>query len=301
MQVMGWVWVALIGGVQLAGWGVLFGGGMPGVAAFVVLASLVPLLGVFSLLGGAVVFLRRRRMSGPIAGSLLLSLPALWPGLWSFGIATVTYPTSQERMQPSATVRLPAAERLRVAWGGDSVATNQHAAMPDQRWAYDLVVEPAFVGSKRLEDYGCWSKPVLAPVAARVHRAVDGQADLTPGEVRLDEPLGNHVVLRLPTDTFLILAHLRRGSLLVKEGEMVAEGQPLGRCGNSGHSSEPHIHLHHQRQDPKQFPLNFAEGLPLYFRDHDGAPMPLGGIEVEGGKPIARGALVQHIGARSAL
>jgi hypothetical protein len=54
--------------------------------------------------------------------------------------------------------------------------------------------------------------------------------------------------------------------------------------------------LDHQRQDPAVFPVNFAEGLPLYFRDHDGNPMPVGGIKVEGDTVAATGDTVQHIG-----
>jgi hypothetical protein len=67
-------------------------------------------------------------------------------------------------------------------------------------------------------------------------------------------------------------------------------------CGNSGNTSEPHIHIHHQRQDPNDFPINFAEGLPLYFRDHDGPAMPEGGVEVVEGTPVPVGPTVQHTG-----
>jgi hypothetical protein len=74
------------------------------------------------------------------------------------------------------------------------------------------------------------------------------------------------------------------------------EGQLLGRCGNSGNTSEPHIHIHHQRQNPKGRPLQFSEGLPLYFRDHDGPRMPRGGIRVEGERATATGDLVRHVG-----
>ena len=54
------------------------------------------------------------------------------------------------------------------------------------------------------------------------------------------------------------------------------------------------IHIHHQRQDPRNRPLNFSEGLPLYFRDHDGAAMPEGGVKVSNGKVILTGATVKH-------
>ena len=100
----------------------------------------------------------------------------------------------------------------------------------------------------------------------------------------------------MESGTYLVIAHLKQGSVRVKTGESVEEGQVIGECGNSGNTSEPHIHIHHQRQDPSVFPINFAEGLPLYFRDHDGAPMPVGGIKVEVSTLIATGDVVQHIG-----
>ncbi|MDO9301112.1 MAG: hypothetical protein Q7T89_07000 [Anaerolineales bacterium] len=67
-----------------------------------------------------------------------------------------------------------------------------------------------------------------------------------------------------------------------------------GQCGNSGNTSEPHIHIHHQRQDPSVYPINFAEGLPLYSRDHDGPPMPEGGLDMVDGAPLAIGLTVTH-------
>ena len=159
-----------------------------------------------------------------------------------------------------------------------------------------MMVEPYFTGSKNLEDYGCWDVPVVAPVSAHVAAAEDGIRDETPGDMNAFQPFGNHVFLQLPdTKTYLAIAHLKEGSVLVKEGDEVAEGQEIGRCGNSGHTSEPHIHIHHQRQKPRsRLPINLAEGLPLFFRDHDGSPMPEGGLKGVDGKVVATGATVQH-------
>ena len=111
-------------------------------------------------------------------------------------------------------------------------------------------------------------------------------------------PLGNHGVIELATKTYLIIAHLKPNSVTVVAGQEVEEGQVIGQCGNSGNTSEPHIHIHHQRQDPAVFPVLFAEGLPLYFRDHDGPPMPEGGLKEEDGQLIATGMVVQHRGEK---
>lgn len=294
-----WRWVvpSLLGASLAATWIAAFADGMVGLAAWLLLISLFPLGGIVTLLGVGVYAGWRRRMSRPIALSLLLCLVAIWPVGWGFGVLPVAYPASLSETKPAATVRLPSDEILRVAWGGHRVRTNYHAATPDQRWAYDFLVEPAFHGSSRLEDYGCWGTPVLAPARGRVAAAHDGEPDEEPGKLSFNvkNALGNHVVLELETETLLSIAHLQQGSVAVEEGDMVEEGQVIGRCGNSGNTSEPHIHIHHHR--PPRSGSLFAEGLPLYFRDHDGPPMPEGGFERVDGRPVLRGDVVRHVGS----
>lgn len=281
-------------------WGAAFGGGLAGVVAWYALQLLVPLLGLALLFISLAYAAWKRRLSAPLSATALLALVAIWPLCWNVNLLAVKYPVSVSRAKPSAAVRLPADVPLRVAWGGDSLAVNYHAAYPDQRWAYDLTVDPSFVGSERLEDYGCWGVPVLAPAAGRVVKAHDGEPDERPGRVsnNYDAPGGNHVVIELPTGTYLEVAHLQRGSVSVKEGDGVEEGQAIGRCGNSGNTSEPHVHVHHQRQHPDFGEGILIEGLPLYFRDHDGAPMPEGGFRVVDGRAVPKGDVVQHTGGR---
>lgn len=298
-RVVRWVLPALLAAVLLPSWALFFSGGMRAVVGWAALIDAGLLLAPLSLLVLLVHAVRKRRFSRPMQVTLALAGLALWPGLWSVGILTIAFPYDLESSSPSATVRLPSNETLRVGWGGDEVSTNYHAMTPDQRWAYDLLVEPAGHGSEVLEDYGCYNTPVVAPVSARVHYAVDGAPDHVPGEVSMDHknPTGNHVVLKIETGTYLLIAHLKPGSVLVSTGDEVLEGEAVGACGNSGNTSEPHIHIHHQRQDPKDRPLNFSEGLPLYFRDHDGEAMPKGGLEIRDGKIVLTGAIVRHVGA----
>lgn len=273
-------------------------GGMIRIAAWYLFQFLLPLLGLLFLVVTVLSALFRRRLSRTIVITGVASLLALLPGLLMF--SPVAYPASLETTTPAATVRLPADVPLKVAWGGDNIENNYHSAVPDQRWAYDLIVEPYLLENAELEDYGCYGVPVFAPADALVIAAQDGEPDATPGEIsnNIEAPLGNFVALQLPeTGTYLIIAHMKPGSVLVEAGDTVEEGQQIGQCGNSGNTSEPHIHIHHQRQDPTLFPVNFAEGLPLYFRDHDGEPMPTGGVRLEGEEIFAEGAVVQHIGS----
>ena len=299
-RVLRWVPAASLLLAVGAGWAVVFAGGVAGAAAWYVLQLLVPLPGLLALVACAGYALWKRRLSRPLLLTAAVALVAVWPLAWMLDLLTVRYPASLARTGPSVAVRLPADVPLRVLWGGDTTEVNYHVTAPDQRWAYDLAVEPAFHGSERLEDYGCWGVAVVAPAAGTVVSAHDGEPDLRPGELsnNFAAPAGNHVVLRLSTGTHLEVAHLQRGSVAVRKGEEVSEGQPLGRCGNSGNTSEPHIHIHHQRQPPDSGGGLLVEGLPLFFRDHDGPPMPEGGFDVVDGRPVPRGAVVRHVGGR---
>jgi Peptidase family M23 len=77
--------------------------------------------------------------------------------------------------------------------------------------------------------------------------------------------LGNHVVVDMGDGVYAVLAHLRHGSVMVKKGQLVLAGQPLAECGNSGNSSEPHIHF--QLMDKPG--AAFAAGLPFGFAGYE--------------------------------
>lgn len=79
--------------------------------------------------------------------------------------------------------------------------------------------------------------------------------------------LGNHVVIDIGDGVYAVYAHLRRGSLQVRVGDRVRAGQPLAECGNSGNTSEPHLHFHlMDRARP-----GTALGLPFTFDYTTGA------------------------------
>ena len=280
-------------------WVFVLRGGMQGIIAWYTFQILVPLLGLVFLAATCVRALIKRRFGRGFLTNLVVGAAAVAPAALLFGLFPIAYPASVESTTPSLTVRLPANEPLKVAWGGDTIVVNYHVIVPDQRWAYDLFVEPYLTGSEELEDYGCYGVSVLSPAAGQVTTAHDGEPDVTPGQLsmNLEAPFGNHVVIQVEQETYLVIAHLKKSSLTVTSGDVVEEGAPIGECGNSGNTSEPHIHIHHQRQDPALYPVNFAEGLPLFFRDHDGPPMPEGGIREVNGQTVATGVVVQHRGS----
>ncbi len=63
----------------------------------------------------------------------------------------------------------------------------------------------------------------------------------------------------------------------VQIGDYVQVGDYLGRVGNSGTTSEPNLHIHHQRHDPTKTHIMLAEGLPLYFKTDGDKFMPVKG------------------------
>lgn len=264
----------------------------------------MPLAGVLCLTGALIYIAVRKRWASRIgwATLALCVLSVLAPFLPQ--VMGMTYPASLDATRPSLAIRVPLDGPVRVGWGGDKVSTNYHAAYPDQRWAYDLLVEPAFHSATVLEDYGCYGQPVRAPVGGRVAVAHDGEPDQVPGTLPASprQILGNHVMIQPePGDNYLVIAHLKPGSVAIAEGASVAEGDVIGACGNSGNTSEPHVHVHYARYlTPVTTTPLLGYGLPLYFRDHEGPGMPKGGFRVEDGKAIATGDVIRHTGGVSA-
>lgn len=196
------------------------------------------------------------------------------------------YPSSHDHSPSLVQFRLPLEGPVTVAWGGGTMDANYHVVAPDQRWAYDLLVTRdgrSFRGTgEDLEDYYAFGLPVLAPAAGTVRLTLDGEPNLPIGGTwDGSNATGNHVVIEVAPDEFLFVAHLQAGSVAVSAGERVYAGQQVGLVGNSGRSTEPHVHLH--LQDTPY--LHLGEGIPLFFYGYRaggrfvGRGMPTGGIE----------------------
>lgn len=157
-------------------------------------------------------------------------------------------------------------------------------------------MEPHSLGTPNNEDYGCFGQTVFAPISGEIRNAIDGEPDRVPDDFAPDVEniAGNYIVIRPEnTETRLVIGHLKQGSVIVEKGQFVTEGTPIGECGNSGNSTEPHVHLHHAAiHDYKG--QSVVTGLPLNFRDHDGPRMPTGGLEGWPEKPV--GDIIRHQG-----
>jgi len=146
---------------------------------------------------------------------------------------------------------LPFKGRWLVFWGGDTKELNQHHDEPAQRFAFDFQGVDENGRTHRDDgvkngDYFCFGREIYAPADGVILEAIDGVRDNQPGVMNPYSLVGNCVVVQHRTNEISVLAHLQRGSLAVKAGDLVKRGQLLGRCGNSGNSSEPHLHYHLQ-------------------------------------------------------
>lgn len=161
---------------------------------------------------------------------------------------------------------------------------DEHRSAAVRDWRTLLATEPAerFVG---------FGRPILAPCDGVVAALHDGEIDhearrsqlaLVPYALSQASRLraggvpaiaGNHVIIAHEPGVYVGLVHLRAGSLRVGVGDRVSTGQQLAECGNSGNSTEPHVHV----QVTDGADMSVARGLPMTFRDY--REWPRGGAQ----------------------
>ena len=182
-------------------------------------------------------------------------------------------------MQNSPANRVPShgTDAFGSSYAIDLVPVDEQGSSAPRTWRSLVAAE----SPKRFVGFG---RPVRAPVSGVVELVHDGEPDhearrsqlaLVPyllGQSRRAEPgapglAGNHVVIAVgPGGPFVLLAHLQQGSVQVLPGQAVGVGAAMARCGNSGNSTEPHVHL--QVSDSTDW--SSARGLPFRFGQADG-------------------------------
>jgi hypothetical protein len=189
-------------------------------------------------------------------------------------------PTTTGAYRSLAPLRVPIEGSWYVLWGGRTFDDNKHASVSDMRYALDLLIYQrgnTFAGTgTRNEDYFAWKQPVVAPGSGIVVVAEDGVPDNQPNKPVPGNLYGNYVVIDHGTGEFSLIAHLNQGSVKVKVGEVLSAGQLIGRTGNSGMSTEPHVHYH--LMDHADW--HKAQGLPAQFSN-----FVRNGQQVERGEP----------------
>ncbi len=153
--------------------------------------------------------------------------------------------------------------RFFVAQAGDVTLLNHHAGHPEQRFAADITaIYPQGFRARGLlphdlNSYAIFGAPVVSPCAGEVVAARGDLPDLIPPERDRENVRGNHVILACG-DLNVELAHFMQNSVTVETGDLVAVSDPLGRVGNSGNTTEPHLHIH--AVDPST-----DTGVPMRF------------------------------------
>ncbi|RBY95928.1 M23 family peptidase [Blastococcus sp. TF02-8] len=223
-----------------------------------------------------------------MTGPLLLRLP--FEGRW-------LTQNSPARRVPSHGVDV-LGQRYAVDFVG---VDERHRTAAVRDWRTVLGTEPA-------ERFVSFGRPILAPAAGTVVDVHDGEPDhearrsqvaLLPyalGQAArlrrgVDAVAGNRVVLALPGgNAFVALVHLRAGSLRVRVGQQVAAGDQLAECGNSGNSTQPHVHV----QAMDSVDLGVARGLPIGFQRFREWPRRGRPLARDGGMP-GEGSIVEPV------
>jgi murein DD-endopeptidase MepM/ murein hydrolase activator NlpD len=204
-------------------------------------------------------------------------------GAWDFKITldgsdkisglTVTPPASGGPASASTFVprsrtpmQLPFQGEWYVFGGGDKEKVNPHIKMLGQRRAADIMIKgPDDLSHKgtgrRNEDYFVYGKQILAAAPGTVVTAIDGVPDNEPGSMNPSCAVGNCLIIDQGSSEYAVYAHLKPESLRVHRGDKVRKGQVLALCGNSGNSSEPHLHFHLQDKAS----LQDGAGITPYF------------------------------------
>ena len=224
---------------------------------------------------------------------------------WVNGTVILSLPLAgRSLVQNSPARRVPShgTDLMASTYAIDLVPVDSSGRSAARRdWRTMLAAEPP----ERFVGFGA---PVLAPAGGTVvhvhngepdHEARRSQRALVPymlgqaGRLRRGAAglAGNYVVLQLEDRRgFVVLAHLQRGSIRVGQGDAVRPGQTLAACGNSGNSTEPHLHVQAMDQaDPMS-----AAGVPIGFArflEHRGRATRL----VEYGLP-AEGSIIEPAG-----
>jgi hypothetical protein len=230
-------------------------------------------------------------------------------------IARIYWPESKAQ---AVVLSMPVLGDWLVIHGGNSSLINAHYNFKEQRNALDI--ERLVNGHERtgdihkLESYPSWGETLYAPADGTVAVVENGLDDNMVGEMDRENPVGNHVCIDMGNGRYVLMAHLQKGSVLVSPGDKVYVGQPLAKCGNSGNTSHPHLHI--QVQDAprifvtgqpavRTFPILFcgatrvraeqtANGAPFFVRRNDEiiSAADKGSSEAIGASPVVQPPVV---------
>jgi murein DD-endopeptidase MepM/ murein hydrolase activator NlpD len=182
------------------------------------------------------------------------------------GLLFKPYTEAKEIVRNTTKMKLPFKGEWSVTWGGDTKEQNYHLESVAQKNAFDILIKDqqgsTHKGTGEInEDYYAFGKDLYAPCDGEVVLVVDGVKDNIPGTSNPIYIPGNTVIIKTATGEYAFFAHFKQHSIVVKQGQKIRTGTLLGLCGNSGNSSEPHLHFHLQNVED----MTKATGAKCYF------------------------------------
>lgn len=158
-----------------------------------------------------------------------------------------------------------------MAHGGTNELINHHCSVSAQKYAVDIL-RLNYLGfrankwpPKELDDFCIFGSMIYSPCDGVIVESLDLCDDLQPMVMDSEHPAGNYLAIsKSGSEIIVILAHLMKNSLLVKKGDRVEKGQPIAKVGNTGNTSEPHLHIHAVLNHTGDF-LFTAAGVPITF------------------------------------
>jgi len=208
----------------------------------------------------------RKNLTVQRHGTMLASLV-----LFGSALAYVVYGT----IPPSETrdLTFPLRDgRFMVGQGGGVGLLNRHAGHREQRHAADIgAIGPlgyraAGLAPASLESYEVFGAAVVSPCDGVVVGSRNDLPDLIPPETDRQNARGNHLII--DCGGFNVeLAHLQHGSVSAQVGASVSAGDDIGKVGNSGNTTEPHLHIHAvDRASRTGIAMSFDGRIPLRNR-----------------------------------
>ena len=158
-----------------------------------------------------------------------------------------------------------------VGGGGSTRWINGHNKVASQQFALDIVRLNTFgnrakgISPKDPGRYTIFEDQVYSPCSGIIKTRIDHFPDQTPPLKDLENLAGNHIVISCK-GVEVILAHLKEGSILVENNEVVQEGQLLGAVGNSGNTTQPHLHIHAEKDENENDEILDGQGVPIRFK-----------------------------------
>jgi hypothetical protein len=190
-----------------------------------------------------------------------------------FSVLTVSALMGNLYSGPAVTLEFPLKNgTYYIAQAGGTSVVNAHHPYGSQTYAVDILQlnrmgrNAVGLHQTSLDQYAIFGTPIYSPCDGIVTTSVDGLNDLPPGSAGdTIHAAGNHVFIDCQKEQVqVLLAHMMKGSILVKEGVPVKTGEPIGQVGNSGNTSEPHLHIH-ARQGGTPDKLTSGVGVPILF------------------------------------